>query len=166
MSASRFTGVGRLFGMTSTIKTNIRADAEIVWHLLIDARGFPRWNSTITAIDGEIHEGERLELNVPGTKHTFTPTVSGVVPRRRMVWSEGILPVFRGVRTFVLERCLDGSTNFKMEQRFSGLVFALVKRKLPDFRPIFEAFADDLKREAEYIAREHESAWTALRRGA
>lgn len=41
-----------------------------------------------------------------------------------------------------------------MEERFSGLVFALVKRTLPDFRPIFQAYANDLKREAERIAHE------------
>ena len=36
-----------------------------------------------------------------------------------------------------------------MEERFSGVMFALTKRLLPDFRPIFEAYASDLKHEAE-----------------
>jgi hypothetical protein len=31
-------------------------------------------------------------------------------------------------------------------------MFALTKRMLPDFRPIFEAYANDLRREAERIA--------------
>ena len=35
-----------------------------------------------------------------------------------------------------------------MQEQFSGLMFALVKRLLPDFRPIFEAYANDLKRQA------------------
>ena len=166
MSATSFTQTGRIFAMTCTVEANIRADAEDVWHLLIDARGYPRWNSMITAIDGEIHEGERLELHVPGTKRAFTPTVSGVVPGQRMVWSDGIALLFRGVRTFTLVRRVDGSTDFKMEERFSGLIFAVVKRTLPDFRPIFESFADDLRREAERLAVEDESAWTAMRRGA
>ena len=34
----------------------------------------------------------------------------------------------------------------------SGAMFALTKRMLPDFRPIFEAYANDLRREAERIA--------------
>ena len=166
MSASRFTRTGRTFAMSCTVEVNIQAESEIVWHLLSDARGFPRWNSTIEDIEGDIHEGERLRLHVPGTKRTFTPTVSGVVPGRRMVWSDGVPLLFRGVRTFALERRLDGSTDFKMEERFSGLVFALVRGKFPDFRPIFEAYADDLRREAERIELEHMAGRPALGRGA
>jgi hypothetical protein len=70
-----------------------------------------------------------------------------------MVWSDGIVPIFRGVRTFVLEPRNDASTDFVMEERFSGLMFALAKGMLPDFRPIFEAYANDLKREAQRVAR-------------
>jgi hypothetical protein len=36
-----------------------------------------------------------------------------------------------------------------VEERFSGLVFAMAKGSLPDFRPIFESYATDLKGEAE-----------------
>jgi hypothetical protein len=139
--------------MTCAVAVNISASAEIVWSLLTDAKGFSRWNSTVTGIEGQIREGERLELHVPGTNRTFTPRVSGIAPGRRMVWSDGIVPIFRGVRTFVLEPRNDASTDFVMEERFSGLMFALAKGMLPDFRPIFEAYANDLKREAQRVAR-------------
>jgi hypothetical protein len=43
----------------------------------------------------------------------------------------------------------DSSTDFVMEERFSGLMLPLVKRSLPDFGPIFERYAADLKNEAE-----------------
>src|SRR5262245_50994338 len=137
--------------MTCSVEVNIRARSEIVWGLLTDAAGFPRWNSTVTAIDGSIREGERLKLHVPGTKRTFTPTVSDVVPGKRMVWSDGFNPVFKGVRTFTLNPGGDGATDFVMEERVSGVAFALTKRMLPDFQPIFETYANDLKREAERI---------------
>jgi hypothetical protein len=52
----------------------------------------------------------------------------------------------------LLEPGAGGATRFVMREHFSGLVFALTKRMLPDFRPIFEAYATDLKREAESIA--------------
>ena len=42
----------------------IRADAETVWALLTDAKGFPRWNSTVTSIEGEIAEGKALAIKV------------------------------------------------------------------------------------------------------
>ena len=45
--------------MTCEVAVNIRASAAIVWSLLTDAKGFSRWNSTVTRIDGEIREGEQ-----------------------------------------------------------------------------------------------------------
>ena len=82
-----------------------------------------------------------------------------------MTWSDGIAGVFKGVRTFELRPRNDTSTDFVMEEHFSGVVFALTKRMLPDFRPVFEAYAGDLKREAERIARER-SGGSASTRGA
>jgi hypothetical protein len=116
---------------------------------LTDAQGFPRWNSTVSSIEGQIRDGERLRLRAPGTDRTFTPTVSGVVPNERMTWTGGFAPLFRGVRTFALQQRDDGSTDFAMEERFSGLMLPLAKGSLPDFGPIFERYANDLKREAE-----------------
>ena len=153
MSEARFTRTNSAFAMTCRVEVNIVADAETVWSLLIDAKGFPRWNSTVSSIEGQIREGERLRLHVPGTNRTFTPKVTGVVPARNMMWSDGLPFVFRGERSFVLTPDGDTSTGFVMEEHFSGLMFALVKRMLPDFGPIFEAYANDLKREAERIAR-------------
>ena len=68
-----------------------------------------------------------------------------------MIWSDGIAPLFRGSRSFKLNPCENGSTEFIMEERFEGLFFALVKNKMPDFKFIFEQYALDLKREAENL---------------
>src|SRR5215510_3320638 len=84
-----FTQTSSAFAMTCEVEVNIRAGAEIVWSLLSDAKGFPRWNSTVTGIEGEIREGARLRLHVPGTSRTFTPTVTGVVANQRMSWIGG-----------------------------------------------------------------------------
>jgi hypothetical protein len=153
MNDPTFARTDNVFAMTCTVEANIQAETGVVWNLLTDAEGFPRWNSTVTRIEGEIREGERLRLHVPGTSRTFTPRVSAVVPAQRMTWSDGFNPVFKGVRTFELKARAAGSTDFVMTEHFSGLVFALVKRMLPDFRPIFQAYASDLKREAERLAR-------------
>ena len=149
MEHPKVTQSRRPFSMLCGVEVNIQAVAERVWRLLTDAEGFPRWNSTVTGIDGEIGEGERLRLHVPGTDRTFTPRVSGVVPRQRMTWTGGFAPVFKGVRTFVLTPRSDGSTDFAMAEEFSGLMVPLVKRSMPDLGPVFERFASDLKREAE-----------------
>ena len=115
------------FSLSCRVEVNIRAAAERIWSLLTDAKGFPRWNSTVTNIEGEIREGGRLRLHVPGTSRTFTPTVSGFVANQRMTWTGGFAPMFTGVRTFELKPRSDGSTNFVMEERFSGLMLPLVK---------------------------------------
>jgi hypothetical protein len=142
----------RVFSMTCGVEVTIRASAARVWRLLTDTQGFPRWNSTVTAIEGQIREGERLRLHVPGTDRTFTPMVSDVVANERMTWTGGFAPLFKGVRTFVLRSRDGGSTDFAMAERFSGLLLPLVKGSMPDFGPVFEQYANDLKREAERSA--------------
>ena len=138
-----------VFSMTCRVALDIQAPAARIWSLLTDADGFPRWNSTVTKVDGQIREGERLRVHVPGTDRTFTPRVSGVVAETRMTWTGGFFPVFKGERTFELKPCKDGSTQFAMEERFSGLMLPLVKRSMPAFGPVFERYASDLKHEAE-----------------
>ncbi|HEX3799214.1 MAG TPA: SRPBCC domain-containing protein [Verrucomicrobiae bacterium] len=145
----KFSRTRNTFSMVCRVEIGIRAKAETIWKLLTDAEGFPRWNSTVTRIEGIIREGGKLRIHVPGTDRTFTPTVSAVVPNERMTWSGGFAPLFKGVRTFVLKPGEDSSTTFVMEERFSGLIFALAKNAMPDFGPIFERYASDLKQEAE-----------------
>jgi hypothetical protein len=149
MSDPQITQTRGVFSMACGVAVNIRAKADSVWTLLTDAQDFPRWNSTVTAIEGQIREGQQLRLHVPGTDRTFTPKVSGVVPGERMIWTGGFAPMFKGVRTFELKARSDGSTDFAMKERFSGLMLPLVKKSLPDFAPIFKRYASDLKNEAE-----------------
>ena len=149
MSEPKITQTHSAFSMSCGVAINIRADADRIWRLLTDAGGFPRWNSTVTRIEGHIREGETLRLHVPGTNRTFTPKVSGVVPNQRMTWSDGFAPMFKGVRTFELTPQSDGSTDFAMAERFSGLMLPLARKAMPDFGPIFGRYASDLKKEAE-----------------
>ena len=148
-SEPQVTLIRQAFSLVCRVEVNIRASAPAVWRILTDAKGFPGWNSTIARIDGDIREGQRLRLHVPGTDRTFTPRVSGLVPNRQMTWTGGVAPIFSGVRTFVLRPRSEGSTDFAMEERFSGVMLPLIERFLPDFGPVFASFASDLKREAE-----------------
>ncbi len=147
---ARATKTGSAFRMDCAINTTIHASPDQIWALLTDAAGFPRWNSTVTSIEGEIAEGQTLKLKVPATKErVFKPRVSKVVPGRSMLWSDGMAPMFKGVRTFTLTPNADGTTEFSMREEFSGLMLPMIKGSLPDFAPMFEAYAADLKRAAE-----------------
>jgi uncharacterized protein YndB with AHSA1/START domain len=147
---TRATKTGSAFRMECTVRTTIHATPERIWALLTDAAGFPGWNTTVTSIEGRIAEGEKLKLRVPGQpKRVFTPKVSGVVPSRSMVWSDGMAPMFKGVRTFTLTPNANGTTDFTMTEVFFGLMLPMIKPSLPDFVPIFQTYAGDLKRAAE-----------------
>jgi hypothetical protein len=39
-----------------------------------------------------------------------------------MTWTGGFAPMFKGVRTFELKSCKDGSTDFAMREHFAGLM--------------------------------------------
>jgi hypothetical protein len=136
--------------MECSVRCPIRAAPEHVWSLLTDASTFPKWNSTVTRIEGTIALGETLRLAVPTAPgRVFKPKVTGFEPGRQMVWSDGMAPMFKGVRTFRLEPRADGTTEFSMAERLSGLMLPLIRGSLPDFGPVFEAYAGDLRRAAE-----------------
>ena len=140
------------FRMEYAVGTNIKAPASRIWALLTHAKDFPRWNSTVQRIEGDIAVGQKIKLYVkiaPG--RAFKLTVSEFVPDKRMVWSDGNF-MFRGVRTYTLTPKADGSTDFTMAEVFSGAMLPMIAGSLPDFGPEFEKYAADLKREAEKSA--------------
>lgn len=140
------------FRLSCGVAVNIRASPSRVWALLTNAADFPRWNSTVKGIVGHIAAGQKITLRVPYSDRDFNLTVSEFVPDKRMVWRDGAAPMFTGVRTYTLTAKGDGSTDFAMEEVFSGLMLPMIAGSLPDFGPPFEKYAEDLKREAERSA--------------
>jgi hypothetical protein len=137
------------FRMDCSIRCEIAAPPARIWALLTDAARVPSWNSTVTSLKGDIALGAKLELRVPlDPKRVFTPRVTKLEKDREMEWSDGMAPMFKGVRRFVLTARGD-VTEFEMTEVFSGVMLPLIKRSLPDFGPAFEAYAADLKRAAE-----------------
>lgn len=147
---AKATKVTSTFRMECAVQCSIAAPAHVIWKLLTDAKDFPRWNSTVSSIDGEIAKGNKLALRVPISDRTFSPKVTELEPDRRMVWSDGMAPMFKGERTFTLTPHADGkSCDFSMVEVFSGVMLPMIKGSLPDFGPTFEKYAEDLKAEAE-----------------
>ena len=138
------------FRMRCMVSTSIAAAPEKVWSLLTDAADYTKWNSTLTSLEGSISLGGVVRMTVPESPgRTFKVTVSEFEPSRSMVWRDGFAPMFQGVRTFTLEQRGTDATFFTMSEEFSGLMLPLIAGKLPDFAPIFERYAADLKRAAE-----------------
>ncbi len=131
------------------VGVNVKAPPEAVWALLVDAPAYPSWNSTVISIDGTIAASERIELkSTVAPERTFPLTVSTFDPSRKMVWEDGG-KAFKGVRTFTLTAKEDGSTDVTMAEVLTGIFLPSAQKKMPDFRPSFDAFAADLKAKAE-----------------
>jgi|HubBroStandDraft_1064217.scaffolds.fasta_scaffold132620_2 hypothetical protein len=138
------------FRMECAVEIDVQAPPGTLWAVLTNAAEFPKWNSTVSKLQGEIALGKKLALQVPAAPgRVFKPRVTELDSGKRMVWSDGAAPVFKGVRTFTLAPKADGQTTFSMVEVFSGVMLPLIKGSLPDFGPSFEQYAADLKREAE-----------------
>ena len=55
------------------------------------------------------------------------------------------------LRTYTLRNNGDGTVIFSMHERIGGLMFPMYAKYIPSFDENFNAFAADLKREAELI---------------
>jgi len=138
------------FRMECAVAIDIKATPKQIWSLLTNAGDFPKWNSTVTSIEGEIALGKKLALRVPtAPKQVFKPTVLEFEPEKRMLWGDGAAPMFKGRRSYTLSPRADGIVEFSMVEVFSGIMLPMIKGSLPDFGPVFEQYAADLKKAAE-----------------
>jgi len=139
----------KTFSRETSVSATIFADAAIVWALLTHASDFPRWNSTVTSVKGEIREGGAIELkSTLDEKRTFKLKVKEFVPQKRLVWGDAM-----GNRVYTLVKGEGGSVFFSMTEKIGGPLFPLFAGSIPSFDASFEQFATDLKKEAETIQR-------------
>ncbi|MFN3939531.1 MAG: SRPBCC family protein [Chitinophagales bacterium] len=143
------TTVKTTFHRETSVTIEIQADQAVVWALLTKAADYPRWNATITSIEGNIALGEKI--NVKSTldaKRTFKLKVKEFVPESKLVWGDG-----KGARVFTIAENGSGSITFSMTEKIGGLMFPMYAKMIPPFDQSFEQFANDLKKEAEAIMR-------------
>lgn len=141
--------IRKTFSRETSVSTTIQADPSIVWALLTHASDFPRWNSTVTSMKGEIREGGTVELkSILDEKRTFKLKVKEFAPEKRLVWGDAM-----GSRVYTLARGDGGSTRFSMTEKIGSPLFPLFAGSIPSFDEVFERYAADLKKEAETIQR-------------
>ena len=138
-----------IFSRETSVSTTIEAEPAIVWALLTHVADFPRWNSTVTSMKGEIREGGTVELkSILDDKRTFKLKVREFVPEKRLVWGDAL-----GSRVYTLTPGDGGRTHFSMTEKIGGPLFPLFAGAIPSFDEVFERYAADLKKEAESIQR-------------
>lgn len=141
--------VKKVFSRETTVSIDIQADPSIIWSLLTNATDFPRWNSTVISIEGNIVEQGKIRLKAaldPG--RVFKLSIKEFQPDNTLVWGDAM-----GKRTFRIRSIGQGLTNFRMSEKIAGPLFPLFARMIPSFDESFGQFAADLKKEAESIAR-------------
>lgn len=138
--------------MTSySVKRSIEAGPEVIWGPLTDASAYPNWNPAVLGIEGSIADGQRIKLtSIVNPDREFKLNFSNVNAPRSMVWSDGMpLGLFKGARTFSLTPQDDGTTEFFMEEVYTGLMAGMITKSIPDMTDSFNQFADGLKTAAE-----------------
>jgi hypothetical protein len=153
MSATTPTGKAAttktIFSRETAVSIAIQADASIIWSLLTNANDFPRWNSTVVSIGGNIALGETIQLiSTLDPKRTFKLKVKEFEADKKLVWGDAM-----GNRVYTLTKNDQGHTVFSMTEKIGGLMFPLFSGFIPPFDASFEQFAADLKKEAESIMK-------------
>ncbi len=141
--------VKKIFSRQTAVSINIQTDKSIIWALLTHAADYPRWNSTVVSIEGDIKQGGKIRLkSTLDPKRVFKLAVKTFEPETRLVWGDAL-----GKRVFTLESIPGNLTSFTMDEKIGGPVFPLFAKMIPPFDQAFEQFASDLKKEAEAIAK-------------
>jgi uncharacterized protein YndB with AHSA1/START domain len=141
--------IKKIFSRETAVSIDIQADKSIIWALLTNANDYARWNSTVVSIEGNIAKGEKIKLkSTLDPKRVFKLSVKELDPDSRLVWGDSM-----GKRVYELKTIGNGLTNFSMNEKIGGPMFPLFAKMIPPFDQAFEQFANDLKNEAETIAK-------------
>jgi hypothetical protein len=133
---------------------NIAAKPEVVWQTLTDTDNLGSWNPFIQRLEGDLQEGNTLEVELVGpgkSPMTFRPRVLKAEPGKELRWLGKLIVrgVFDGEHIFELEPTPEG-TRFVHREQFSGILVPLLRGMLErDTRPGFLAMNQALKARAE-----------------
>ena len=139
-----------------TIEAVIEIDAPVqaVWAELSAVSTYPEWNPFITAFEGELVVGSRVEVRIAppgGRPMTFRPTITAVEDERRLEWLGRLLVpgVVDGRHSFQLEDLGQGRTRLTQSEAFGGVLVGLTGKTLERTRAGFEAMNQALRLRAE-----------------
>ena len=136
--------IKKIFSRETSVSAVINATPEKIWQILVNVPNYKNWNSTIVSIEGEIKTGGEIKI-VPAINpnRTFKLKIKAFEPYTKMVSGDAM-----GSRTFLLEK-VSGGTLFTMTEKIGGPLFPLFAKMIPPFDEAFDAYARDLKAEAE-----------------
>jgi hypothetical protein len=107
---------------------DIAAGPEVVWSVLADIDGWPRWNASIASakLEGELAPGSTFRWKAgPGT---ITSTLGHVDPPRELGWAGKTFGI-KAVHVYRLEQRGD-STHVTSEESWDGLPVRLLRGRM------------------------------------
>lgn len=136
------------------IKTSIQiaASPETVWSVLTNFSEYENWNPFIKSVEGEFVVGGKVKINAGGMK--FKPEVLVYKSNEEIRWKGKFLfkGIFDGEHSFVIIDNGDGTSTFKQEEIFNGILVGLFKNKLEtETKPGFEEMNRKLKELSEQL---------------
>jgi hypothetical protein len=131
---------------------HIQAAPELVWQVLVDFSGYPRWSPQVT-LAGRPEQGRRLQVTAaaPGANGMrFNALVLAAEPARLLRWRGRVLlpGLCDGVHEFVLAP-LAGGTQLVHAENFSGLLLPFLGAGLRRTEQHMDEQNLALKRQAE-----------------
>ena len=136
-----------MFSRCTRIAQHIDSDPAAVWRLLTTAADYPRWNSTVVSLDGQITLGSKIKLvSTLVPSRTFRLKVKEFEPNARLTFGDAM-----STRTYSLSGDA-GGTRVEVVERIGGPFFPFLAPMIPPFDENFEQFTADLKKAAEAAA--------------
>lgn len=126
----------------------VEAEPEVVWAVLTDIAGWPKWNPDVRSAspEGPLAAGTRFRWKAgPGT---ITSTLQEVERPHLIAWTGTTLGI-RAIHVHRLER-RDSSTLVRSEESWDGLLVRLLRRSMrKTLQNAIESGSRHLKVEAE-----------------
>ncbi|XOV66504.1 MAG: SRPBCC family protein [Fluviicola sp.] len=109
---------------------NIQANVKTVWNTFTQFEEYPMWNSFIKSVKGEIMPGNKINIEIDGSK--FTPKVLSFEKEKELIWVGKLsLPfIFEGKHAFQFHENSDGTTTLTHEEHFRGILVPFMKKYL------------------------------------
>ena len=143
--------------MAQQIKTEIliHTTPEKVWSILTNFDNYPNWNPFIKSVKGEVKVGNKITVRIepPEAKGmTFKPKVLTFETNKELKWLGRLLftGIFDGEHKFELIDNRDGTTTFRQNEMFKGMLVPIFKKQLDNnTKKGFEEMNKKLKEIAE-----------------
>jgi len=118
--------------LESWIEINTTVDEA--WNALVDFESWPKWNTFIPVVKGELLVGNKMAIKVksPGLKEmNFKPTVFEIESGKKLVWGgEAWYIGYKGCHEFLIEYINENLIRFKQIEKFEGPIVLLMNKMI------------------------------------